>query len=232
MNRPTGEPLVLVLADDPQARGVLASVLAEHGMRYLLGGTRLTARSMIGHAHDVVLLDAGLSGKDPIGPIKRLRKRTAVPIVTLLGPAPDEDRAAVLEAGANDYLVKPFTTEDLVVRLRVWLRHSARAAPPEAPAQRPPHLRLDRELRCLFVEGLEVHVTPLEYKLLDLLARAGGVGMTEEQLVRNLWGRKAARSVQYLRSHVRRLRQKIEVDPDRPRHLLSEASGGYRLELG
>ena len=75
-------------------------------------------------------------------------------------------------------------------------------------------------------------MTPLEYKLLDLLARAGGVGMTEEQLVRNLWGRKAARSVQYLRSHVRRLRQKIEVDPDRPRHLLSEASGGYRLELG
>jgi two-component system KDP operon response regulator KdpE len=77
-----------------------------------------------------------------------------------------------------------------------------------------------------------VHVTPLEYKLLDLLARAGSAGMTEEQLVRNLWGRKAGRSAQYLRSHVRRLRQKIEVDPARPRHLLNEVSGAYRLELG
>jgi two-component system KDP operon response regulator KdpE len=231
MNQPTGEPLVLVLADDPQARGLFASVLAEHGMRYLLGGTRLTARSMLRHAHDVVLLDAGLAGADPIGSIKRLRKRTTVPIVALLGPARDGDRAAVLEAGANDYLVKPFTTEDLVVRLRVWLRQSART-PSDARPEAPPHLRFDREQRCIFVDGLEVHVTPLEYKLLDLLARAGALGMTEEQLVRSLWGRKAARSVQYLRSHVRRLRQKIEVDPGRPHHLVSESSGGYRLELG
>jgi two-component system KDP operon response regulator KdpE len=232
MKRATGEPLVLVLADDPHARELFASVLTGQGMRYQLGGTRLTARSMIRHAHDVVLLDASLAGMHAIGPIRRLRKRTAVPIVALLGPAPEADRAAVLEAGANDYLVKPFAAEDLVARLRVWLKQSARVPRPDAGTQSSAHLQIDRERRRLFVEGLEVHVTPLEYKLLDLLARAGGPGMTEQQLVRKLWGGEPARSVQYLRSHVRRLRQKIEVDPARPRHLLSDASGGYRLELG
>jgi two-component system KDP operon response regulator KdpE len=234
MNRPSGAPTVLVLTGDPQAQGLFASLLEQHGMRFLPGAGR-AGRSSLRQAPDVVLLDATLPGSDAISSVQRLRKNTGAPIVALLGPTREEDRTALLEAGADDYLVKPFTTEELVVRLRVWLKHSTREGP-STPELQPPkpraHLRLDRELRCIFVDGLEVHVTPLEYKLLDLLARAGAAGMAEGQLMKALWGRKAPRSVQYLRAHVRRLRQKMEVDAARPRHLLSEPSGTYRLKLG
>ncbi len=135
------------------------------------------------------------------------------PIVALLVPAHDEDRAAALDAGANDYLVRPFTTADLVARVRVWLKHVADLKLPRRWAAAPVHLRIDRERRCIFVEGVEIHITPLEYRLLDLLGRGGPAGMTEEQLVRGLWGSKGANSIQYLRAHVRQLRQKNRDQP-------------------
>jgi two-component system KDP operon response regulator KdpE len=234
MNYPTGEPLVLVIEDDTHSRRFIPSALAAHGMRCMLAGSHAHLRSALRHDHDLVLVDAGQPDATTLGLIERLRARTAVPMIALLTEADDRARTAVLEAGANDYVVVPFTMEDVVARIHVWLEHGSGLKPPRPRSLAPGHLRIDRERRCVFVEGLEVHVTPVEFKLLDLLTRAGGSGMSESQLVRTLWGGENRQSVEYLRNRVRQLRSKIEVDPAHPRHLVTESSRpsrAYRLKL-
>jgi two-component system KDP operon response regulator KdpE len=231
MNYPSGGPLVLVIEDDPQMRRLFASTLAAHGMRSMHAATQGNVRSVARDAHDIVLLDTALPGTDYLAIVQSVRARTAAPIVALLNLVHDAERAAVLAAGANDYLVRPFSTEDLVARLRVWLKHRADSRPVLRRSSFPASVWIDRERKCVFVEGVEVHVTPLEYKLLDLLLRGGAEGLTEEQLVRALWGPKGARSTAYFRAQVRQLRQKIEADPARPRYLLTEPGGAYRLKL-
>jgi two-component system KDP operon response regulator KdpE len=234
MNYPTGEPLVLLIEHDTHSRRFIASALAAHGMRCMHAGTQAHLRSFLRHDHDLVLVDVGQPDANYLDLIGRVRARTAAPIIALLAQAGDGARTGVLEAGANDFVVHPFTMEDVVARIQVWLKHGSAVKPPRPRSLAPAHLRMDRERRCVFVEGLEVHVTPAEFKLLDLLARAGSSSVGEGQLVRTLWGHENSHSVQYLRSHVRQLRSKIEVDPAHPRHLITEASQpgrAYRLKL-
>lgn len=228
------QALVLVVEDEPQMRRFLVSTLAAHGYRSVHLGARSSARSrMSGLQPDLVVLDVGHPGIDGVGLTTRLRQWTSAPIVAVLNPSREEERAAVLEAGANDYLVKPFGTGDLLARVRVWLKQGARTAGPHGSPEAPTaHLRIDRERRCLIVDGNEVHITPLEYKLLENLARVGSNGATEEQILLTVWGPNDTPPVRYLRALIRQLRQKVEKDPARPRHLLSGPGERYSLRLG
>ncbi|MDP9150983.1 MAG: winged helix-turn-helix domain-containing protein [Myxococcota bacterium] len=228
------QPLVLVVEDEIQTGRLLALTLASHGFRTLQAGTRTRALTQaVRHSPDLVLVDLSIGGVDGVGLTTRLRDWTTAPIVVLLAKTRDTEGAALLDAGANDYLVKPFGTADLLARMRVWLRPIARAwAERTSPDPGLEPLRIDRERRALFVQGREVHITPLECKLLLTLAHRPGKTMSEEQILAAVWGAGSATRVQYLRAQVRQLRQKIERDPARPRHLVTEPGGGYRLKLG
>jgi two-component system KDP operon response regulator KdpE len=227
------QPLVLILEDEPHTWRFLVSALASHGFRSLQMGTRAPALgALVGHQPNLVLLDAAPAA-DAVGLTLQLRAWTPAPIIVLLEPTQDRERGELLDAGANDYVTKPFGAGDLLARMRVWLRQGAREAHAPAPPAPPPRrLRIDRERQSVFVDGREVHLTPTECALLQALSR-GRSAVTEEQLVAAVWGpRGRALAAQHLRSHLRQLRNKIEPDPMRPRHLVTEAGGGYRLKLG
>jgi two-component system KDP operon response regulator KdpE len=228
------QPLILVVQDEPQLDRAMVSVLAGSGFRTLQVSTRAAALARaMSHQPELVLLDATHSEADGIAIALRLRQSTTVPIVVLLGRAPDSEKA-ILDAGVNDYIVWPFTPAEVLSRARVWLRQKSanvggRSAPPSDAGER---VRIDRERRLLFIEGREVHITPLECKLLMTLARHPGRSMTEEQILGAVWGPASHPRREYLRAHVRQLRHKMERDPSRPRYLVTDVGGTYRLKLG
>jgi len=236
------QPLVLVIEDEPQMRRFLVSTLASHGIRSMHVGTRAaTLTPAVVNEPDLLLVDISQSSVDGAGLVSRLRQWTSAPILVVLAASAEQDRLSLLDFGATDYLVKPVSSGELVARLRVWLKQSARfrkprtthsSIAPPSQAGAGDSLRIDRERRTLTVDGREVHITPLECRILVALVRSPGNFMTEEQIVAAVWGRKARPQRQYLRAHVRQLRQKIESDPSQPRHLVSEAGGGYRLKFG
>jgi two-component system KDP operon response regulator KdpE len=228
------QPLLLVLEDDPRMRRFLVSTLASSGFRSLHMGTYVPELTPIAQNDpDLVLLDVGGAGVDGLTLTARLREWTTAPILVLLEGVRGRQRVELLDAGANDYVVKPFGASDLLARIRVWLRQSARAS--RAPATHAPsaaRLRIDRERQSVFVDGREVHLTPTECALLLALSHSRGA-MTESQVVAAVWGsREASQAHQLVRAHVRQLRNKLERDPARPRHLVTDAAGSYRLRLG
>jgi two-component system KDP operon response regulator KdpE len=225
------QPLILVVKDEPHLDPSLVSTLASHGLRTLQAATHAAALTRaLEHEPDLVLLDIAGPAVDGVALTARLRERTSAPIVALLDR--DRDKTAVLDAGANDFLQKPFAIGNLLARVRVWLRQTARTnAGRFRPDARADRIRIDRERRALLVEGREVHVTPIELKLLLTLSRSPSRAMSEEQVLAALWGPGAGARAQNLRAHVHQLRQKIERDPARPRHLVKDVRGGYRLKL-
>jgi two-component system KDP operon response regulator KdpE len=215
-------------------RRFLVSALASYGFRSLHMGTHApTIASAVRNEPDLILVDVGRSSAEAVSLATRLRESTPAPILVLLELPRERDGADLLDAGANDYVVKPFAAADLVARMRVWLRQAARARRPSMQPPQPLHrLRIDRERRSLVVDGREVHLTPTECTLLVALSRSRGA-MSEEQIVAAVWGMEAPpQAQQHLRTRVRQLRNKLERDPMRPRHLVDEAGGGYRLKLG
>jgi two-component system, OmpR family, KDP operon response regulator KdpE len=236
MSRPLAvQPLVLVVEDEPQMRRLLVSALATVGYRSLhVETTDGTLLRIVGHEPDLILVDVSQPGVDAVGIIAQLREWTSAPILALVAQGRERERAELLDAGANDYLVRPFVTPDLLSRVRVWLRQEARARRQLAPqplVKKPGKLHIDRERRTILVDGREVHLTPLECKLLLALAKSRSKSTTEKQLLAAVWGTRGTPDATYLRAQVRHLRQKIEADPSRPRHLVSGPAGGYRLKL-
>jgi two-component system, OmpR family, KDP operon response regulator KdpE len=226
------QPLVLVIENESRLASSLVSALAFNGFRTVHAESSAGAVTrVVRHEPDLVLFDLAEEGIDGAGLTSRLRESTAAPIVVVLGSEHQHESGAVLDAGANDYLIRPFTNGDLVARIRVWLRERERARVRSYSKESAARIRIDRDHRALFVEGREVHITPLECKLLLTLARNPGRAISEDQVLVALWGPGSSFRAQYLRSHVRQLRQKIERDPANPRHLLTEAGGGYRLKL-
>jgi two-component system KDP operon response regulator KdpE len=228
------QPLVLVLEDEPLIRRALVSALASHGFRSLHLGTRSPALAhALHHDPDIVLLDAA-TGSDGVNLTIGLRERTSVPILVLLDASREREPIELLDAGANDYFVKPVNTGALLARMRVWLRQTARTPRARAPSSLDgDRLRIDRERHVVVVEGREVHLTRTEAAVLGALARSRGRPVTEEQMVEAVWGPNAPpQAKRHLRAHIRQLRHKIERDPVRPRHLVADAGGGYRLTLG
>ena len=226
------ESTVLLVEDDPQIRRFLRAALPAHGYRLLEAengedGLVLAAT----RAPEIILLDLGLPDLDGLEVTKRIREWSPVPIVVLSARGLERDKVAALDAGADDYLTKPFGVEELLARLRVALRHAARLAG-NAPGAvfRTGALEVDLAAHRVFVEGKDVHLTPTEFKLLALLVRHAGKVVTQRQLLTEVWGPGAVGSPHYLRVQMHGLRHKLEAEPARPRYLVTEPGVGYRLK--
>ncbi len=179
---------------------------------------------------DVVLLDLGLPDMDGIEVARQLREWTQVPIVVLSARGQEKDKIQALDAGADDYLTKPFGIGELQARIRVTLRHAQlRKGPEPEPIFESGDLKIDLVARRVYLKGEEVHLTPNEFKLLALLVRHAGMVLTHRQLLNEVWGPAYIDETHYLRVYMGQLRHKIEPDPARPRHLRTESGVGYRL---
>jgi two-component system KDP operon response regulator KdpE len=225
------KPLVLVVEDEEEIRRFLRATLAVRGYRLLEAVTGQEALNLAAsHVPDVVLLDLGLPDIDGLTVARRLREWSAVPIIVLSARGMERDKIAALDSGADDYVTKPFGIGELAARMRVALRHAARAVQPgPEPVFEVGDLAVDLARRRVTLSRQEVHLTPLEYRLFSCLVRNAGRVVTHKQLAIDVWGDQALEQTQYVRIYMRQLRNKLEATPARPRYLLTEAGVGYRL---
>lgn len=223
-------PLVLVVEDEPQMRRFLRAALGAEGHRVVEAWTVADGiRMATTERPDLVLLDLGLPDGDGLEVVRRLREWSQIPVVVLSARGREEDKVAALDAGADDYLAKPFGTRELLARLRVALRHARTGAGAASPVLEVGGLRMDFDRHAASVAGREVKLTPIEWKLLALLARNAGKVMTHTQILREVWGPNASAQTHYVRVYMAELRKKLEPDPARPRLLITEPGVGYRL---
>jgi two-component system KDP operon response regulator KdpE len=227
------EPLVLIVDDETPIRHFLRLSLAGEGYRVIEAGTAAEALEMIaGQRPDVVILDLGLPDRDGLDLTRDVREWSSVPIVVLSAREKENDKVAALEAGADDYLTKPFGTGELMARLRVALRHAALAEVPAGESVfATGELKVDLARRLVFVGGREVRLTPIEYRLLAVLVKHAGKVLTHRQLLHEVWGPEYGDENHYVRVYVAQLRRKLEEDPARPRYLRTEPGVGYRLTV-
>ncbi|WP_437331018.1 response regulator [Sorangium sp. So ce381] len=227
-------PLVLLIEDEPQMRRFLRAMLAARGYRLVEtetgaeGIAQATTRNP-----DLVLLDLGLPDMDGLEVTRRLREWTAVPIIVLSARGQEQDKIDALDGGADDYLTKPFSAGELLARLRVALRHAAHAAhgaKAESSTFKVQDVDVDLARRVVQRGGEEIHLTPIEYKLLTTLIRHAGKVLTHRQLLGEVWGPAYAGQTHYLRVYMAQLRHKLERDPARPQILITEPGVGYRLK--
>lgn len=222
--------LVLVVEDEPQMRRFLRASLGAEGYRVREAWTIADGvREAAAEHPDAILLDLGLPDGDGLELVRRVREWSAVPVIVVSARGREEEKVAALDAGADDYLPKPFGTKELLARLRVALRHSRAAASPGSPVLEVGPLRMDLERREATVAGRPVRLTPIEWRLLALLATHAGKVLTHAQILREVWGPNAAAQSHYVRVYMAELRKKVETDPARPRLLLTEPGVGYRL---
>jgi two-component system KDP operon response regulator KdpE len=216
--------------DEPQVRRVLRAALTPHGYRVLEAATGAEALTEAAtRTPDVILLDLGLPDMDGVALTHRLREWSRTPVIVVSARGQERDKVAALDAGADDYVTKPFGSEELLARIRVALRHARRRDQEGDTAFESGDLRVDLAARRVFVAGQEVRLTRTEYRLLAALAREAGRVMTHRQLLLEVWGPGAAGQTHYVRIYMGQLRHKLERDPARPRHLLTETGVGYRL---
>jgi two-component system KDP operon response regulator KdpE len=219
-----------IVDDEVQIRRFLRISLEANGYQVYEAENGQTALAEIPLRHpDLVLLDLGLPDMDGISVLKRLREWTQVPVIILSVRNSDEDKIAALDAGADDYLTKPFSIGELLARLRVAQRHAHPEA--ESVVFQSGDLQVDLSQRLVTVGGQEVKLTPTEYALLLVLIRHVGKAVTHRQLLREVWGTEYAEETHYLRVYVGQLRHKIEADPTHPHIILTEPGIGYRLVM-
>jgi two-component system KDP operon response regulator KdpE len=222
--------LVLLVEDDPSMSHLLRSVLLAEGYRvFAVTSAREAVRQASTRTPDLVVLDLGLPDADGLEVLRRVREWSRAPIVVVSARDGERDKVAALDAGADDYVTKPFAAEELLARLRVALRHSAATASGSEPVFENGDLRVDAARRQVRVRGAETRLTPTEWKLLAVLVRHAGAVVLQGQLLREVWGPGSESQSHYLRIYVSALRRKLERDPARPRHLLTEPGVGYRL---
>ncbi len=227
------EPVVLLVEDEPQMRRFLRAALTGHG--YKLVETETGAAGLTEAATrnpEVILLDLGLPDLDGLELTRRIREWSRTPIIVISARGQEKDKVAALDAGADDYLTKPFGVGELLARMRVALRHQGALSGggDEAVFVLGP-LRVDLGKRQVFVGEEEKHLTPTEYRLLTTLVRHAGKVLTHRQLLKEVWGPPYASETQYLRVYMGQLRHKLEPDPARPRYLVTEPGVGYRLRV-
>ena len=219
---------VLVVEDDGQIRRFLRPALEAENYRV---HEAVTAAEGIAQAAarqpDLVLLDLWLPDRDGLTVIAAIREWSQMPIVVLSARGQESDKIAALDAGADDYVAKPFAMGELLARMRAALRRRARAGTSALFAVG--GIRVDLEARVVSVEGTEVHLTPIEYKLLQTMIQHAGRVVTQRQLLNDVWGPQHLEQSQYLRVYMGQLRRKLEADPARPRYLRTEPGVGYRL---
>jgi two-component system KDP operon response regulator KdpE len=225
------KPLILLIEDDPQIRRFLRASLGVQGYELIEAATGNEGLALAAsQAPDVVILDLGLPDLEGIEVIRRLREWSLMPIIILSARGQERDKVANLDAGADDYLTKPFGMAELLARIRVALRR-------KLPADKGKpvtvfvlgDLRVDFERRLVFRGQDEIHLTPIEYKLLAVLIKYRGKVVTHSQLLKEVWGPAYTGQNPYLRIFILNLRRKLEDDPTRPYYLITEPGVGYRL---
>jgi two-component system KDP operon response regulator KdpE len=225
------QPFVLVVEDEPQMLRFLRTSLTSHDFRLLEATTAAEAIALATtHTPELVLLDLGLPDLDGIELARRLREWTRVPIIVISARGREEDKVEALDAGADDYLTKPFGINELLARMRVAFRHARQTSPGTEPrALEFGPLLLDLERRQVTVDGREIHLTPIEYKLLVFLAQNAGKVLTHRQILKEIWGPAFVTQPHYVRVRMAELRKKLEPDPAHPRLFVTEPGVGYRL---
>lgn len=228
MNPPSAGHDILVIDDEVQIRRLLRITLesAGHRIREVETG-RLGLDEIASRAPDAVILDLGLPDVPGLEVLRRLREWSRVPVLVLTVLAAEADKIAALDAGADDYLTKPFSGGELLARLRAILRRVPAGG--ELAAVTFGDITVDLAARTVRRGGIDVKLTPREYALLRILVMHRGRVVTHQQILREVWGPKSEENTHYLRVHMTHLRQKLEAEPHRPRHLRTESGIGYRL---
>ncbi|MEU3650626.1 response regulator [Lentzea sp. NPDC034063] len=223
---------VLVVDDEPQIVRALRINLSARGYEVLTAPDGATALRLAADGKpDVVVLDLGLPDMDGTDVIAGLRGWTSLPIIVLSARTDSADKVEALDAGADDYVTKPFGMDELLARLRAAVRRSAAAGPEDEPIVKTASFTVDLAAKRVLKDGTEIHLTPTEWGLLEVLARNAGKLVAQKQLLRDVWGPAYEKETHYLRVYLAQLRRKLEPEPARPRHLLTEPGMGYRFEL-
>ena len=220
---------ILVVDDEPQIRKALSVNLTARGYDVDLAATGEEGLHLAAARHpDAVLLDLGLPGIDGVQVIEGLRGWTTVPIIVLSVRGEESDKVAALDAGADDYVTKPFGMGELLARLRVVLRRQH--PEPEDPVVRTSHFTIDLVAKRVVVAGDDVRLTPIEWGLVEQLVRHPGRLVSQRQLLHEVWGPQYSEETNYLRVHLANLRRKLEPEPSRPRYFVTEPGMGYRFQ--
>ena len=226
----TAEPVVVLIEDDPEVRGFVRTGLLEQGYRLFEAPTGVDGLTEAANNRpDVVVVERDLPDMDGIEVVRRLREWTSVPVVVLSARDQESDKVEALDAGADDYVTRPFGIGEFLARIRVALRHAAGAGRPEEAVFTLGDLRVDLARRRVFLADRELRLTPIEYRLLATLIHHAGNVLTHRHLLTEVWGPSHMEKVHYLRVYMAHLRRKIEADPTNPRYLLTEPGVGYRL---
>lgn len=227
------DPVVVLIEDEPHIRRFLRATLTGQGYRLFEAANGADGLVEVASRQpDVVILDLGLPDVDGLEVIRRIREWTTVPIIVLSARGQERDKVMALDAGADDYVSKPFGAGELLARIRVALRHLAGASREgEDVAFKVGDLQVNLLARQVLIAGREVRLTPIEFRLLAALVRHAGKVVTHQQLLRDVWGPTYTDQAHYVRVYMGHLRHKLEAEPARPRYLLSEPGVGYRLAV-
>ncbi|GLJ80419.1 response regulator [Microbacterium imperiale] len=219
---------ILLADDDPQLVRALRITLGAHGYDVVTAADGAAAIAAAASEHpDVIVLDLGMPRLDGVAVIEAVRGWSDIPIIVVSGRTGSADKVTALDAGADDYVTKPFQIDELLARLRALARRTGGAA--SVPLVRFADVEIDRAAKTVTRAGERVHLTPTEWRMLDFLARSPGALVTRHDLLKELWGTEQVSDTGYLRLYVSQLRKKLEADPAHPAHLLTEAGMGYRL---
>jgi len=223
-------PLILIVEDDDTISNFIASVLVSHDYRFIKAKTGQEATAMVSsYMPDLVLLDLGLPDTDGIEILKQLRTWTKMPVVVVSSRGHEREKVKALDLGADDYIMKPFGTNELLARIRTGLRHSQMLSGSENDSVfSVGDLKIDYEKRLIWLSEKEVHLTPIEYKIFALLSRYAGKVLTQDFITKEVWGPYAGEN-QALRVNMANIRRKLETNPAEPRYILTEVGVGYRM---
>jgi two-component system KDP operon response regulator KdpE len=220
----------VTVEDEPQIRRFVRSALEGEGWQVFDAGTMKQGLIEAGTRRpDLIVLDLGLPDGDGVDYLKDLRAWSAVPVIVLSARSDEADKIAALDAGADDYLTKPFGVGELLARVRVAMRRVRAVGAEGEPRLAFGSVQVDLAARTVLREGQPVHLTPIEYRLLGVLIGSAGKVLTHRHLLREVWGPSAVEHSHYLRVYMANLRRKLEADPARPEHLLTETGVGYRF---
>lgn len=222
--------LILVVEDDAPVRNLITTTLKTHDYRYLISGTGESAiMEASSHNPDIVLLDLGLPDTDGVDVIRRIRDWSNMPIIVISARSEDKDKIEALDAGADDYLTKPFSVEELLARLRVTQRRLAQSEQAESPVFINGNLKIDFAAGCAYLKDEELHLTPIEYKLLCVLAKNVGKVLTHTYITQKVWGSSWESDISSLRVFMATLRKKLENEPNSPQYIQTHIGVGYRM---
>jgi two-component system KDP operon response regulator KdpE len=223
---------ILIVEDDGEIRKVLRTALELESYRVFEAedGDRGIIEAKA-HRPDLLIVDLGLPDMDGVQVIQQVRAWSAVPIIVLSARTQEEQKVQALENGADDYVTKPFGTRELLARVRVALRHRMVAAKSGESTFKLGRWQIDLQKRRIVSGEVEQHLTPIEFRLLEILAKHAGMVVTHRQLLTQVWGPGSVEQTHYLRGYIKQLREKLETNPAQPKHLLTETGIGYRLVI-